>query len=108
MAEITLNIYKAGSKTEIEKTYSVNGYELMLGTVEDILGVIDIDKANDEKAVAAMIIKSYRQLMPFLRDVFPEATEEELKRVKVNELLVTFKQIIASIGESLAILKTGN
>ena len=108
MGEISLNIYKKDSKKEIEKTYTADGYELMFGTVEDILEVIDIDKINDDLAVAAMVVKSFNQLKPFLKDVFPEVTDDELKRTKVADLILTFKQIISSIGESIGLLKSGN
>ena len=33
MATITLNIYSAENKNEIEKTYTQESYDLMLGTV---------------------------------------------------------------------------
>ena len=92
--EWKLNIYKKDNKNEIEKTYTVESYDLMLGTVEDIMQVIDFDKMDDNVAVATMVVKCYSQLKPFLKDVFPGVTDEELTRVKVKELITTFKEII--------------
>ena len=51
MSTIKLNIYKADVKNEIEKTYEVEGYDLMFGTVEDFIGVIDLEKMNDEELI---------------------------------------------------------
>ena len=41
-----LNVYK--SQTEIEKTFEADAYDLMYGTVEDILGILDVlDETKD-------------------------------------------------------------
>lgn len=99
--EIKLNIYK-GKK--IEKTHTVDGYDLMFGTVEDFVNIIDIDKLDDTKALAVMIVKGFSQLKPLFLDIFPELTEEELKRTKVLDLVDTIMQIGQAIGESFAYL----
>lgn len=108
MAQIELKIYKKDSKKEVEKTYSVEGYELMLGTVEDFMDVIDIEKLGDNIEAAKMMLKCYKQLMPLLKDIFPDVTDDELKRVKVNELVGTFMQVGAAIIEGFDVLKKGN
>lgn len=108
MAQIELNVYKKNSKKEIEKTYSVEGYELMLGTVEDFMSIIDAEKLGDNIEAAKMMLKCYKQLMPLLKDIFPEITDDELKRVKVNELVGTFMQVGACIIDGFDVLKKGN
>ena len=108
MATITLNIYSAENKNEAEKTYTAESYDLMLGTVEDIMQLIDVDKMTDNAAIARMVVQGYGKLKPFIKDVFPGVTDDELKRVKVKELVPTFIQIFHSIIESLDIIKTGN
>lgn len=108
MGEIKLNIYREGSKTEIEKTHTADGYELMLGTVEDFMSVIDIDKLDDNMAVAKMVCKSMAKIKPLMKDIFPGLTDEEFKRVKVNDLVRTVLQVGASIVENLNTLKAGN
>ena len=108
MAQIELNVYKKNSKKEIEKTYSVEGYELMLGTVEDFMTIIDAEKLGDNIEAAKMMLKCYKQLMPLLKDIFPDITDDELKRVKVNELVGTFMQVGACIIDGFDVLKKGN
>lgn len=108
MAQIELNVYKKNSKKEIEKTYSVEGYDLMLGTVEDFMTIIDAEKLSDNIEAAKMMLKCYKQLMPLLKDIFPDITDDELKRVKVNELVGTFMQVGACIIEGFDVLKKGN
>lgn len=107
MSEIILNIYSAENKQEIEKTYSVNSVDLLFGTVEDLLNVIDLDKVNDDKEVAIMIVKAWGQLKPFLKDVFPGLTDEEIKRIKINDIIPVFSDIFKAIGENIGLLVTG-
>lgn len=108
MSVIKLNIYKADNKREIEKTLTADGYELMLGTVEDFMNVIDIEKVGDSTEVAKMVVKGYSQIKPLLKDIFPDLTDEDFKRVKVNDLVRTIIQLGTAVVESLDTLKTGN
>lgn len=107
MSEIILNIYSAENKQEIEKSYTVNSVDLLFGTVEDLLNVIDLDKVNDDKEVAIMIVKAWGQLKPFLKDVFPGLTDEEIKRIKINDIIPVFSDIFKAIGENIGLLVTG-
>lgn len=105
---ISLNIYSADDKNKVEKTYTAQGYDLMLGTVEEFMRIIDIDKIGDNIEVAKMVVRGYGQIKPLLRDVFPGITDEELNRVKVNELVKTIIQIGLSIADGLKELYQGN
>lgn len=107
MASIELKIYKAGSKTEVEKILEAQGYDLMLGTVEDFMEIFDVDKLGDNVEMAKMVLKGYNQIRPLVMDVFPELTVEEYKRVKVNDLIHTIIQIGTAVVENLDYLKTG-
>lgn len=102
--ELKLNIYSKTEKGKIERTYTAEGYDLMLGTIDDLVSIIDLDKMNDDKAVAAMIIKGYKQIKPLLHDVFG-ATEEELNRTRVSDLIPCIIDICRASVESLDILK---
>lgn len=108
MATLSLNIYSAADKNVIEKTYTAESYDLMLGTVEDIMQLIDVDKMNDNTEITKLVIKGYSKLKPFIKDVFAGVTDEELNRVKVKELIPVFVEIFKSILDDLDILKTGN
>ena len=102
--ELRLNIYSKEDKGKIEKTYTAEGYDLMLGTIDDLVAVIDLDKIDDEKAVARMLIKGYKQIKPLLHDVFG-ATSEELNRTKVSDLIPLIIDICRASLESFDILK---
>ncbi len=106
MSEIKLNIYDRETK-ELVKTYTTDSVELMFGTVEDILSVVDIEKLNDEKAVALMIVKAWKELKPFLKDVFYGLTDEDIKGVKINEMIPVFMDIFKGISETMGVLSNG-
>lgn len=107
MATINLNIYSADKRT-VEKTYTAETYDLMLGTVEDIMQVIDVDKMSDNVEITKMVLKSFKQLKPFIKDIFPDATDDDLKRVKIKELIPMFIQVFKTVIDDLDIIKTGN
>lgn len=107
MATISLNIYKNDNKNEVEKTYTVEGYDLMLGTVEDVLQVIDIEKLNDKQEITKMALKCMKKIKPLLVDIFPGVTDEELNRVKVKELIEVIIDVCAATAETLDLLGQG-
>lgn len=108
MATIKLNIYKkVDNKQVIEKTYTAEGYDIMLGTLEDFLNIIDVDKLQDKAEVTKMALKGMKKIKPLLLDIFPETTSEELNRTKLKELLNVIIEICAAAVEALDLLNTG-
>lgn len=107
MATISLKITSKEDKKKVEKFYTAEGYDLMLGTVEDFMDIIDIDKLGNNIELAKMVLKGYGQLKPLIMDIFPELTDEEYRRIKVNDLIATVSQIGKSVLENLDILKSG-
>lgn len=105
---LTLNIYSAEKKNEVEKTYTAESYDLMLGTVEDLMQVIDVDKMTDNIEITRMVISGFGLLKPFIKDIFTGVTDDELKRVKVKELVPLFIDVFKSVVDGLDLLKTGN
>ena len=95
--ELKLNIYE---KRNIVKTYTVETYDLMFGTVEDLLNVIDIDniQAGDKtelvKAIAKILAHSLDIVKPFLKDVFEGLTDDELRNTKLKEIIDVIANII--------------
>jgi hypothetical protein len=80
----------------------------MLGTVEDLMQLIDVDSMTDNLAIVRAVGKSYKKLKPFIKDIFPGVTDDELNRVKVKELIPVFVQVFKSIGDDLDLIKKGN
>lgn len=107
MATISLKITSKEDKKKVDKICTAEGYDLMLGTVEDFMDIIDIDKLGNNIELAKMVLKGYGQLKPLIMDIFPELTDEEYRRIKVNDLIATVSQIGKSVLENLDILKSG-
>jgi hypothetical protein len=82
--ELKLNVYKG---RKIEKTYTATEYDLLFGTVEDLLDIIDFEKLNDETELAKTVLRVAKQVKPLLKDVFIGLSDDELKRVPVREIV---------------------
>ena len=104
--ELKLNIYNG---RKVEKTYTAETYDLMFGTVEDLLSVIDLDnlKTGSDteiiKLVGNVVAKSMDVIKPLLKDVFEGLTDDELRKTKVKEIAVALIEVvkfsIAQIGK---------
>ena len=91
MADLKLNIYNG---KEIEKTYVAEEIDIMFGTVEDLLEVINFDNLKDENEVVKVVIATLKNLKPFLKQIFDGLTDDEIKRTKVKELVPLFIKIV--------------
>lgn len=94
-----LNIYK--NQKEIEKTYNVDAYDLMYGTVEDIFEVMDgLDEKASDADILKVIQKNRSKLTSLIKDIFPEITDDELKRIKLKELVPFFIDLFVYVIDS--------
>lgn len=92
-----LNIYE---KKQIVKTYEVDKYDLMFGVVEDVAEALDLDSlksgSNAEiiKMVGNMVFKSMDTIKELMKDIFDGLTDEELKNVKVSEIVDVIVDVV--------------
>ena len=94
-----LNIYK--NQREIEKTYEIDNYDIMYGTVEDVLSMFDdIDDFGDNMQIFKVIQKNRTKLNDLLKDIFPELTDDELRRIKLKELVPVFMGLFEYVQSS--------
>lgn len=103
-----LNIY--ANQRDIEKTYEADAYDLMYGTVEDVLDVLDgltgKDATNED--FIRVINENRAKLNELLLDIFPDLQEEELRKVKVKELIPLFLELFSFVQDSLQGSKAKN
>lgn len=98
--ELKLKIYKNG---EVEKEYTTDTYDLMFGTIEDIVSLLDGVTLENEEGEAAtnfdidkiigMVTEGMGMLKPFLKEIFIGVTDEEIRRTKVKELVPLFMNV---------------
>ena len=94
-----LNIYL--NQKQIEKTYSIDHYDIMYGTVEDILAIFDeIEDLSDNMQIFKVIQKNRVKLNDLLKDIFPELTDDELRRIKLRELVPLFMGLFTYVQAS--------
>ena len=92
-----LNIY---DKKKIVKTYEVDTYDLMFGTVEDVANAIDLDslKTGSDveiiKMVGKLVMSSMDTVKNLLKDIFDGITDEELKQTKVSEIATVLVDVV--------------
>lgn len=84
--ELTINIYNRTGK-EIERTAKGETVDIMLGTIEAIMDVLDIDNIQDDNKILKSVSSAYKELRIILSDVFGDITKEEWKRVKLKEIV---------------------
>lgn len=95
-----INIYR--SQKEIEKSYSVDNYDLMFGTIEDVLAIFDeIEDISNNIELFKAIQANRSKLYDLLKDIFPELTDDELRRVKLKELVPVFMELFAFVMKSI-------
>lgn len=88
--ELKLNIYNGN---EVIKTYTAETIDFSFGVIEDILDALDLEnmKKGDKTELAGIIIKCSKQLKPFLRDMFPGVTDDELRNTRIQNLIEVFR-----------------
>lgn len=96
--ELTLKIYKG---RDIEKVYTANEFDIMFGTVEDLINLIDVDNLMGGKsdadfvwAVAALLKGGFGEVRSLLKEIFPEVTDDELKRVKMKDVVTIITNVL--------------
>lgn len=95
--ELKLNVYTNKKLKEIEKTYTVNDFELSTGTCEDLLDLINIDmfegglEALSDEGQIIQVLRTIVGGIPvfkdLLKDVFDGLTDDEIKRTKASEII---------------------
>ena len=94
---------------ENAKTYTTDTIDFTFGVVEDVMEVLDFDKMDDKMAIGVMIMKSATVLKPFLKDLFEGVTDEEIRTVKMSNLVEIFKGLYKYAVDELGMLsKLGN
>lgn len=98
---LTLNVWK--NQKEIEKTFEAKEYDLMYGTVEDVLAILDGAENADENQMLDLLSKNRKKLNDLILDIFPEMTAKDLRGVKVKELIPLFVSLFSYVQNSFAV-----
>lgn len=108
--EIKLPIYE---KRQVVKTYTAETYDIMFGTVEDLINVIDVDKFTDgtDKEFALAVAKAlpgvFGMIKPLLKDVFEGLTDDEIKKCRLSDVVTVIVKIIKTSMAQVIVDATG-
>ena len=92
-----LNIY---DKKKIVKTYEVDSYDLMWGTVEDVAEAIKLEDmktgSQDEiiKMTLNLVVTAKDTVNDLMKDIFDGLTDEELRCIKVSEMVNVLVDVV--------------
>lgn len=98
--ELILNVYDPKTKL-VAKQYRTETVNIMFGTIEDVIDIVDIEKFDDNMEIAKLLLLAMKKLKPLLKDVFDGLTDEDLKNTRVNDLVPLFKNIIKFIMDEI-------
>lgn len=102
--ELKLNLYSDKFCRKFVREVSTNDFDLSLGICEDLLDIINIDMfeggldALTDGNNATIFLTTVKNALPFIKELFAELFEvsvEELKYVKLSEVVTIIKQIVA-------------
>ena len=95
--EMKLNIYE---KKKIIKTYTAETYDLLFGTVEDLVDILELDTLKTVsdveviKLATNVITKGMDIIKPLLKDIFEGLTDDELRNTHVSEIVTVLVEVI--------------
>lgn len=101
--ELKLNIYKDKKCKEIEKTLTVNDFELSTGVCEDALRLLKVDQVDDlaamsEESQAMLVLDivtgNLERFKDLLKNVFDDLTDEDLEKTKITDIMSAVVQIV--------------
>ncbi len=96
-----INVYK--NQKEVAKTFETDAYDIMYGTVEDVLGILDklgTNASNDD--IFKAISDNRGKLEDLMLDIFPEMTKEDLRHIKLKEMVPFFLELFVYVKNSFS------
>lgn len=98
-----LKIYDDSGKNVV-KSYESKTYDLMFGTVMKLMELLKVEDMDNQVEMLKTIYGAWEEIKTVLAGVFPEATDDDWKHVRVKELLPLIIKIAKfSVTEVLTI-----
>ena len=90
----------------VVKTYETDTYEVMFGTVEDLIDAARLDtieNGSDAEIVVAatnLVTTSMGTVKDLLKDIFDGLTDDEIKHTRVSDIVnVIVEVILYAVGQ---------
>lgn len=91
-----------------EKTYTAETFDITFGAVDDLVKALNPDEVDfsDKLELGKAILGVWGQVEPLLMEIFDGVTNEELRTVKMSNIVQLAQQIFAYMSGELN--KIGN
>jgi hypothetical protein len=100
---LILKIYDDSGKN-IVKSYESKTYDLMFGTVMKLMELLKVEDMDNQVEMLKTIYGAWEEIKTVLAGIFPEATDDDWKHVRVKELLPMILEIAKfSVAEMFTI-----
>lgn len=90
----------------VVKTYETDTYEIMFGTVEDLINAAKLDtieNGSDAEIVVAatnLVTTSMDTVKDLIKDIFEGLTDDEIKHTRVSDIVnVIVEVILYAVGQ---------
>lgn len=90
--KLELHIYDENG--EVARTAQGEMKEIKMGTIEDLMDLLDIDSAADNFEILTRVTKAYKEIRGILTEIFEDVTIEEWRNVTVKEIGKTVLLIV--------------
>ncbi|MCR0333838.1 hypothetical protein MKA37_22135 [[Clostridium] innocuum] len=88
----------------VAKVYECNNYDLMWGTVEDMLSILDkvesLNTESEEKSTQIMfnlVSESRPKVNELLKDMFPDITDQDLRKIKTKDIVMLIVELMSYV-----------
>lgn len=92
MEKLTLNIYD--DKGKVKKTLEANLIKIKFGQIRHILDLLKVEKMTDTMEILHTVNDAWEEVKEALIKIFPEATDEELDEVGIEELFPMLVKVV--------------
>ena len=105
-----INIYE---KKKIVKTYTADTYDLMWGTLTDVANAVKLDELKTGtdveiiQMVGKFVMSSVDTVADLMKDIFDGLTDEELRGVRVSDMVTVLVDVVMYTIKQLNILAEG-
>lgn len=97
--KLELNIYEKQKKI---KEYSIEDYDVLYGTVQDILLKFETISELSDIEVIKMVLNNREFVESIIKSIFIEITDEELRKTKFKEIAIVFINIVKNTTVEIA------
>ena len=96
-----LTLYKRPQLKEVEKTLEVRDCDISLGSLMDLLGIVDLSQKKER--TKAEDLKLIKMFFPIMQEIFSELSDDDIHKIKLKDM-----QMIIANAVEIALSQVGD